>query len=146
MNGGWDPRGDGVVALPSGVLVRGRGLRHAMPSGHAPTFGAYLLGEAPPEFGWESRWVPWPDFRLPRDGAYLREVLREVLDHAASGRAEIACGGGRGRTGTALACLAILDGVPSDEAVAWVRSRYDKRAVETPWQKKFVRRFRPGRR
>jgi hypothetical protein len=32
---------------------------------------------------------------------------------------EIACGGGRGRTGTALACLAVLDGVPAEQAVAY---------------------------
>ena len=130
-----------MVRLPSGVLVRGRGLRDPMPSGHAPTFGVYLLGEAPPEFGWTSRWVKWPDFRLPRDGAYLREVLLEVLDRAPEGRAEIACGGGRGRTGTALACLAVLDGVPAAQAVSWIREHYDRRAVETPWQKGFVRRF-----
>lgn len=130
-----------MVRLPSGVLVRGRGLRDPMPSGHAPTFGVYLLGEPPPEFGWTSRWVKWPDFRLPRDGAYLREVLLEVLDRAPEGRAEIACGGGRGRTGTALACLAVLDGVPAAEAVSWIREHYDRRAVETPWQKAFVRRF-----
>jgi len=33
---------------------------------------------------------------------------------------EIACAGGHGRTGTALACLAVLDGVPSREAVRYV--------------------------
>jgi hypothetical protein len=138
---GWDRNETGVVALPSGVLVRGRGLRHPMPTGHAPTFGVYLLGGPPPEFGWESRWVAWPDFRLPRDGAYLREVLLEVLDRAREGRVEIACGGGRGRTGTALACLAVLDGVPAGGAVGWVREHYHRRAVETPFQKRFVRRW-----
>ncbi|MEV7625561.1 protein phosphatase [Actinoplanes sp. NPDC089786] len=135
----WEPQATGVVALPSGLLIRGRGLRDPMPGGHAPTFGVYLLGEPQPEFGWESRWVAWPDFRLPRDPAYLRAVLKEVLTHARAGRAELACGGGRGRTGTALACLAILDGVPPGSAVAWVREHYHPRAVETPWQKRFVR-------
>jgi protein-tyrosine phosphatase len=54
---------------------------------------------------------------------------------------EVACGGGRGRTGTALACLAVLDGVPAHEAVGYVRAHYDARAVETPWQRRYVRRF-----
>lgn len=45
---------------------------------------------------------------------------------------------GRGRTGTALACL---DGVPAAEAVTYVRARYDHRAVETPWQRRYVARF-----
>lgn len=49
--------------------------------------------------------------------------------------------GGRGRTGTALVCLAVLDGVPVNEAVAFVRERYDARAVETPWQRRYVVRF-----
>ena len=137
----WRAGDPGVLALPSGRLVRGRGLRDPMPSGHPPAFGVYLLGSEPPEFGWEARWVRWPDFRLPADPAYLREVLIESLRRAAGERVEIACGGGRGRTGTALACLAVLDGVPADSAVAYVRERYHPHAVETPWQRRFVRRF-----
>jgi protein-tyrosine phosphatase len=85
----------------------------------------------------------WPDFWLPRDRAYAREVLTEAWTKAAAPdeRVEIACGGGRGRTGTALACLAVLDGVPPDEAVDFVRRHYDRHAVETPWQRTYVRRF-----
>ena len=48
-----------------------------------------------------------------------------------------------GPTGTALACLAILDGVAPGEAVAYVRKHYDQRAVETPWQRRYVKRFQP---
>jgi protein-tyrosine phosphatase len=103
----------------------------------------YLLGKQPPATPWESRWVRWPDFRLPGDHAYARKVFHEAWERAATGRVEIACGGGRGRTGTALACLAVIDGVPADEAVAFVRRQYDPHAVETPWQKRYVRRF-PG--
>jgi protein-tyrosine phosphatase len=83
--------------------------------------------------------VRWPDFRLPADPGQLRAALAEARERAATGRVELACGGGRGRTGTALACLAVLDGVPADEAVAWVRARYDRRAVETRAQQRFVR-------
>lgn len=54
---------------------------------------------------------------------------------------EVACHGGVGRTGTALACLAVLDGVPPGEAVAYVREHYARRAVETPWQRRYVSRF-----
>ena len=56
-------------------------------------------------------------------------------------RVEVACGGGVGRTGTVMACLAVLAGVPSGEAVAWTRAHYNRRAVETPWQKRWVARF-----
>jgi hypothetical protein len=140
----WDPTAEGVVRLPSGRLVRGRGLRRPVPPGPAPTFAVYLLGAPPPAVDWESRWLRWPDFWLPRQPATARRVLREAWERAASDRVEIACGGGRGRTGTALACLAVLDGVPADEAVAFVRRHYHPRAVETPWQRRFVIRFAAG--
>ena len=130
-----------MVALPSGRLVRGRGLRDPMPSGQTPTFGVFLLGRRPPEVGWTTRWIRWPDFWLPIDRWYARQVLIEAWERAATERVEVACGGGRGRTGTALACLAVLDGVPRDEAVAYVRRHYDPRAVETPWQRRYVRDF-----
>ena len=50
--------------------------------------------------------------------------------------------GGRGRTGTALACLAVLDGAPSADAVAYVRQHYSPDAVETLEQASFVADFR----
>lgn len=139
----WTEGETGVLKLPSGRLIRGRGLRDPMPSGHPPVFGVYLLGSRPPEFGWETRWIPWPDFRLPKDPAYGKSVLIEAWRRSEGDRVEIACMGGRGRTGTALACIAVFDGVPAEQAVAFVRAGYHPRAVETPWQRRFVRAF-PG--
>ncbi|MDN5919422.1 MAG: protein phosphatase [Pseudonocardia sp.] len=133
------------MALPSGRLVRGRGLRKPPPAGPDPGFALYLLGKEPAPVDWPSRWVRWPDFWLPSDPAAFAASLRELLDRAGSERVEVACGGGAGRTGTAMACLAVLDGVPADQAVGYARSHYSKRAVETPWQKRFVKRFRAGR-
>lgn len=138
---GWDPTGPGVLRLPSGRLLRGRALRRPVPDGPAPTFGVYLLGRRPPPVDWESRWVRWPDFWLPTDRALAGQVLCEAWERSAAGRVEVACGGGRGRTGTALACLAVLDGVPPEGAVDLVRRRYDPHAVETPWQRRYVARF-----
>ena len=137
----WDPKTSGLLRLPSGRLVRGRGLRKGLPPGQEPTLGIYLLGKSPPPVSWDSRWIRWPDFRLPTDRAELRRTLTETLERLPHERVEIACGGGKGRTGTALACLAILDGLPASEAVAYVRANYDPQAVETPWQKRFVRNF-----
>ncbi len=54
-------------------------------------------------------------------------------------RVEIGCYGGHGRTGTALACLAVLCGQAPDEAVSWVRGTYCERAVETDEQEAFAR-------
>ncbi|TDE55655.1 protein phosphatase [Nonomuraea mesophila] len=138
----WDPAAKGVMRLPSGRLVRGRGLRRALPEGPLPAFGLYLLGRPPAEMEWRHLWLRWPDFWLPSDRHATAQALGEALRRAGSERVEIACGGGRGRTGTALACLAVLDGVPADQAVAYVREHYAKGAVETPWQRRFVRGFR----
>ena len=100
-----------------------------------------LLGRRPPEFTWPARWVRWPDFRLPLDRADALEAIGEAWTRAEHERVEVACGGGRGRTGTALACMAVLDGLPPGEAIGYVRDRYDAHAVETPWQRRYVERF-----
>lgn len=84
----------------------------------------------------------WPDFRLPTNRADAADALREAWHRAPGERVELVCGGGRGRTGTALACLAVLDGVPPGEAVAFVRAHYHPGSVETPWQRRYVRGFR----
>ncbi|GAA4288234.1 protein-tyrosine phosphatase family protein [Georgenia daeguensis] len=136
---GWDPAVAGVLVLPSGRTVRGRSLR--APAAGPPAFTLFLLGRRPPAVAWPARWVRWPDFRLPADRADAVAALRETWRRAAEERVEVVCGGGRGRTGTALACLAVLDGLTPDAALRLVRERYDRRAVETPWQAAFVRRF-----
>lgn len=138
----WERNIPGVLELPSGRRIRGRGLRHPFPeTAPTPTYGLYLLGSPPPPHNWPSRWVRWPDFRLPKDRRDAREAFTEAWHRAGEERVEVACGGGRGRTGTALACLAVLDGVPADEAVEFVRRNYHRGAVETPWQSRYVRRF-----
>jgi protein-tyrosine phosphatase len=143
MNQLWDPAAPGIVRLPSGRLVRGRALKGTLPSGARPDLGIYLLRSEPPDLPWESRWIRWPDFRLPADGDYAIATLTEAWQRAAADRVEIACSGGRGRTGTALACVAILDGVPNSMAVAYIREHYSRHAAETPAQRRYVARW-PG--
>ena len=137
----WGAGAPGILSLPSGLLVRGRGLRRPLPDDTLPEFGIYLLNKRPEPVPWEARWVRWPDFWLPTDRHDAQDALREAWRRAADERVEIACGGGRGRTGTALACSAVLDDVSPREAVAYVREHYDPRAVETPWQRRYVARF-----
>lgn len=134
---------DRVLALPSGRCVRGRALREPPPVGPAPEFGLYLTLREPPGTLWAAQWLLWPDFGLPVRPRRAREALIDVWQRAREQRVEIACRGGRGRTGTALACVAVLDGVPPAEAVAYVRRHYDHRAVETPWQRRYVALFAP---
>ena len=140
----WQSDGAGVLRLPSGRLVRGRSLKRPLPAGPAATFSVLLLAGPPRGATAGMTWVLWPDFWLPRDREHARRVLHEAWARAAAERVEIACRGGRGRTGTALACVAVIDGVPAERAVDFVRQHYDRRAVETPWQKRYVRRFEPA--
>jgi hypothetical protein len=76
---------------------------HPTPDGIIPEFGIYILNEHPPVVSWDARWVRWPDFRLPADRGDAQEALYEPWRRAAAERVEV--GRGRGRTGTALACL-----------------------------------------
>ena len=141
MGGTWDDGTPGLLTLPSGRRVRGRAWRE-LPPGPLPHLGLYLLPRPPAATRWECRWVRWRDFSLPADPAQLRESLVELLDRSADERVEVACRGGTGRTGTALACLAVLDGVPPEEAVEFVRRRYRAHAVELRAQAAFVAGFR----
>jgi hypothetical protein len=128
----------GLVILPSGARVRGRRLTD--PS--SPADFALILAEGPAP-AWPHRRIRWPDFWIPdnRDGAL--DALHEAHDRAHSGeRVEIACRGGIGRTGTALAAMAVLDGLTPREALAWVRGNYHPRAVETRWQQRWLRHVR----
>ncbi len=124
----------GLVTLPSGLQVRGRRLR-ASPS---PADFTLVLARGPAP-AWPHRYVRWPDFWVPLDRADALAALHEALGRARWGeRVEAACGGGIGRTGTALAALAILDGLPRADAVRWIRDRYHPRAIETPWQRRWL--------
>ena len=67
MSEPWPAGLPGVLRLPSGRLIRGRGLRRPVPDGPDPAFGLYLLGKEPPAVPWESAWFRWPDFGLPAD-------------------------------------------------------------------------------
>lgn len=98
-----------------------------------------LTGRPGPEPGWERVWVRWPDFWLPSDPAEALVALTRAHQSAGSERVEITCGGGVGRTGTGLAALGVLEGMDPDAAVKWVRSHYHPRAVEVPWQRRFLR-------
>jgi len=83
--------------------------------------------------------LSWPDFGVPEDPAHLVTALSTVLRRARTGqRVEVGRLGRHGRTGTDLACLAVLSGHCADDAVAWVRANYCAMAVETPEQEAFA--------
>ncbi|MFD2090684.1 protein-tyrosine phosphatase family protein [Blastococcus deserti] len=126
----------GVLLLPGGARVRGRRLGSLV----SPADFALVLAAGPPP-AWPHRRVRWPDFWVPVDPDDALDALREAHRRALTGeRVEVTCRGGVGRTGTALAALAVLDGLLPADAVAWVRRGYHPRAVETPWQRRWLAR------
>src|SRR5580765_2001274 len=154
QNAGMDEQLVGAVTLPDGTAVRGRGRRQALPPGPLPQFGLYL--GRPPQPGrpstpfrhrtwvpdWPTGWIDWPDFRTPRDSHWAAELITVAFQRARAGeRVEVTCTGGTGRTGTVIACMAVLAGHPAADAVAWTRRAYRRRAVETPGQRRWVAWF-----
>jgi hypothetical protein len=134
---------EGAIELPDGVRVRGRGLGHPAPAGPVPDFGLYLgTSKLRRKHGggitWTQEWISWPDFLVPLKPRAARAAILALHERAKCQDVEIACYGGSGRTGTVMACLATLSGLSAEEAVAWVREHYRERAVETPWQRRWV--------
>lgn len=128
----------GVIELPDGRRIRGTGMRKTRGVAPEPNLAVYLLSRDPGERRWPYRWVRWRDFSVPRNSEHAMAALLEAFERAPFERVEIACGGGIGRTGTALALLAAFGGVPAESAVDWVRARYHRRSVETPAQRRWV--------
>jgi hypothetical protein len=128
-----------IVVLPDGTEVTAVSFDAGDPYARdrPPDFGTYLDPRWQPP--WPHEHLDWPDFGVPADPAPVLAALRALLERARAGqRVEVGCLGGHGRTGTALACLAVLCGQPSGEAVTWVRARYCAEAVETGEQEGFV--------
>lgn len=129
----WPAATPGLVVLPSGRRVVGCAGRAL--GGLEPQLVVALHRGRVPD-GPETWRVAWPDFRTPRHPEAAVATLRTAYDAAATMRVAVCCKGGRGRTGTALAALAVIDGVAPDEAVSRVRRAYDVRAVETAAQER----------
>jgi protein-tyrosine phosphatase len=133
-----------VISLPDGTEVTAVSFEAVDPYARdrQPDYGLYL------DCRWQPPWLhdhlDWPDFGVPSNPALVVTTLRSVIDRARAGeQVEVGCLGGHGRTGTALACLAVLAGHPAAAAVAWVRANYCSKAIETAAQETFITRL-PG--
>ena len=82
---------------------------------------------------------PIVDMGVPTDTTAYRAVLTDVLARAKAGQTvAIACRGGLGRTGTAVACLLVMAGLAPADAIALTRrSRHG--TIERNEQEAFVR-------
>lgn len=103
------------------------------PEEQKPDYGFYL----------DSVWKPdtiaiythWQDFGLPTlpIPEFVR-LLKFVESLAKDHTMEVGCIGGHGRTGTALASLAVIAGLTPNEAIENVRTLYCEKAIETDRQ------------
>jgi hypothetical protein len=127
------------VVLPDGTRLTAASFDPVAPYSRdrSPDYGLYFDARWQPP--WDHGYVDWPDFGVPANSEAVERALKVVLERARAGQdVEVGCVGGHGRTGTALACLAVLTGHPAPDAVAWVRTNYCAKAVETPEQEAFV--------
>ena len=129
-----------AVTFPDGTRVLASGWLQRKPDEPTPDFGLYLDPAWTPT--WPAVLLDWPDFGVPADAVRADREIRAAFARAQHGeRVEVACIGGHGRTGTVLACMAVLAGVPAAEAVEWVRATYCRRAVQEPGQQYWMERW-----
>jgi Swiss Army Knife protein, DSP-PTPase phosphatase domain len=118
------------VKFPDGTVVRAAALADRLVQDDWRGFGLYMDDAWKPE--WPADVITWPDLGLPEDPSRAAEQIREAFRRAQAGQhLEVGCRGGLGRTGTVLACMAVLAGIDPKQAVAWVREHYDSCAMET---------------
>ena len=125
------------VRFPDGTLVRALGIAARDADDGWRKFGLYCDAAWQPD--WPAITIDWPDFRLPSAPDTAARQIVDAFERAQQGaRVEVGCLGGIGRTGTVLACMAVLAGVPGEDAVSWVREHYRPEAVETTAQSSWV--------
>jgi hypothetical protein len=128
------------VQFPDGTVVRALPLRERRETDEWRECGLYMDEKWGPT--WPAELIEWEDFGVPRDAETAASQIRAAFGRAKSGQhLEIGCAGGLGRTGTVLACMAILAGVPEDEAIVWVRRNYRADAIETAEQEAWIKWF-----
>ena len=128
------------VEFPDGTRVTALSIYERKEDDDRRDFGLYMYEKWQPT--WPAEVIPWPDFGVPADSETAAAQIEAAFARAKAGQTvEIGCRAGLGRTGTVLACMACLAGVPAAEAVTWVRTHYDPRAVETSEQESWVNWF-----
>jgi protein-tyrosine phosphatase len=129
-----------IVTFPDGSRVRASSIFDRCVDDPERSFGLYLDARWQPS--WPADLIEWEDLGLPEDAESAARMIEAAFMRARRGElVEVGCLGGIGRTGTVLACMAVLAGVPPAKAVAWVRDAYNPEAVETAEQENWVHWF-----
>jgi len=103
--------------------------RHIVP---VPELQAWEESAALPEIV-----LDWPDMGVV---SLPRRFWEELVAHLTNTQRKLLvfCVGGHGRTGTALACLMVVCGWTSEDAIEWIRTNYCQRAIETREQERYI--------
>ena len=129
-----------IVTFPDGSRVRAASIADRREDDPERAYGLYLDQHWAPT--WPADVVAWPDFGLPVEPEVAAGQIAAAFRRARRGElVEVGCLGGSGRTGTVLACMAVLADVAPAQAVAWVRASYRPEAVETADQEAWVQWF-----
>ncbi len=132
------------VHMPDGLTtVHATSLSKQFEASTIPDFGLYLDG------GWRpdcmAIMLPWRDYGLPAvSDAFADYAIKEAFSWAQAGAfVEVGCIGAHGRTGTVLACIAILADpeLTGPEAVTFIRAAFCNHAIESAEQEWWVARF-----
>jgi len=125
------------VTLPNGTNVRAIPLAERVYDDPTRDFGLYAEREWAPT--WPSAVIEWDDFGPPNNNVEAARQVFDAFERVSKGETvEVGCRAALGRTGTILACMAILAGVEPAEAEAWVHRNYDACAVEGDAQRAFI--------
>jgi hypothetical protein len=129
------------LEFPDGTTVYPSSCHDRTWDAPAPDFGLYL----------DACWSPsclaylldWPDMGIPYKWDVAADAIIDTFKKAKNlGMwVEIGCIGGHGRTGTVLACMAVLAGLSHKQAIKYVRKNYCEKAIEAREQEWFVEWF-----
>lgn len=131
---------DVELAFPDGVSVFASSKHNRSDADLAPDFGVYLdsywYASCPAYF------IDWPDYGLPTRWEVAARCIIDAYKKAENGLwVEVGCIGGHGRTGTVLACMAVLSGLNAQDSVNYVRDYYCNQAIESDEQEWYVEWF-----
>jgi Protein-tyrosine phosphatase len=129
------------VTFPDGTTVFGLNIDDRRGDDRPPDFGLYLDRAWKPT--WDATVIDWDDFEgsPPSKPLLFKEIERAFRKAQSRKWVEVGCLAGIGRTGTALACMAVISGVSADESVCWIRHYYDPYAVEGEEQESLIAEF-----
>lgn len=136
-----DHDGTKAVTFPDGTLIYPSSSYSTSKRDSIPDYALYLETHRTPVSA--AIYIPWKDYGLPEiDFRHAADIICDTFALAHDGMTvEVGCIGAHGRTGTVLACMAILAGVALDDAVEWTKTNHCEKAVESERQEWFVAWF-----